>query len=178
MIEPFPSPAGAPAAPGTCTSAALMPQLARPATIERADPFPELYVRTMLGLLPALMAVGTLVSGNLKQETNYLPDDFSFALTVQGTDLRCACRKDAQGHWHYLPKDDATIRSCTYTISFRDIDYAFLLFAGGATLKDALAGHYFSTQGPNNTGVALTYMFDIILRTFFFWRAAYRKEVQ
>lgn len=173
MVVPYPSSAPAPA--GAMAAIGGAPSLVAPIGAPRADPFPELYVRVMLGVLPILMAAGTHVSSGIARETDYLPEGFSFALTVNGSDLGCAVRKDAQGHWRRIPADDPAARQCTYTIGFRDVDYAFLVFTGAITLKDALAGHYFTTQGPNNTGVALTYMFTIILSTFFFWRSAYRE---
>ena len=43
------------------------------------------------------------------------------------------------------------------------------------TLKDALAQRAFSTRGPNDTGVALTYLFTALLKMFFGWRRAYRR---
>ncbi len=61
-----------------------------------------------------------------------------------------------------------------YVIAFCSLAYAFDCFSGGMTLKQALAQRAFSTRGPNNTGVSLTYMFTALLKTFFGWRAAYR----
>ena len=64
--------------------------------------------------------------------------------------------------------------SVDYVIAFRSLDYAFRCFSGGMTLARALAERAFSTRGPNDTGVALTYLFTALLRMFFGWRAAYR----
>lgn len=69
---------------------------------------------------------------------------------------------------------DAQAFTVDYVIAFRSLAYAFACFTGGVTLKAALAQRAFSTRGPNNTGVALTYMFTALLKLFFGWRAAYR----
>lgn len=137
--------------------------------------FAAMYVRTMLGLLPTLVSMGSRASKRIARETEYLPEGFSFALAVEGTGLACACRKDASGAWRRMPHGKEALRDCTYVISFRDRDYAYRVFSGSMSLQDALAARLFSTRGPNNTGVSLTYLFTAILRTFFGWRAAYRK---
>ena len=62
-----------------------------------------------------------------------------------------------------------------YVIAFRSLAYAFACFSGNMTLKDALAQRAFSTRGPNDMGVALTYLFTALLKIFFGWRAAYRR---
>ena len=69
---------------------------------------------------------------------------------------------------------DAQAVSVDYVIAFRSLAYAFSCFSGGTTLKAALAERAFSTRGPNNTGVSLTYMFTALLKLFYGWRAAYR----
>ena len=43
------------------------------------------------------------------------------------------------------------------------------------SLKEALAARLFATHGANSKGVAITYLFDTVLRTFFCWRSAYRR---
>lgn len=63
----------------------------------------------------------------------------------------------------------------TLTIEFRDLDYAFEVFSGSITLQDALAARYFTTHGPNDKGVAVTYLFTVILKAFFGWRKSYRR---
>ena len=73
-----------------------------------------------------------------------------------------------------LASADAQAFTVDYVIAFRSLAYAFACFTGGVTLKAALAQRAFSTRGPNNTGVALTYMFTALLKLFFGWRAAYR----
>lgn len=137
--------------------------------------FAGVYVRTMLGLLPLLVSIGSRTSKRIARETEYLPAGFSFALTVEGTGLSCACEKSPSGAWRRLNRNERMLAACTYVISFRDRDYAYRVFNGSMSLQDALAARLFSTQGPNNTGVSLTYLFTAILRTFFGWRAAYRK---
>lgn len=61
------------------------------------------------------------------------------------------------------------------TIGFRDLDYAYAVFSGELSLNEALAARLFTTRGPNDAGVAVTYLFTTILRAFFFWRRAYRR---
>ena len=110
-------------------------------------------------------------------------------LTVSGTNLACACRRSASGAFKRvspaaiaidvepgsgLASADAHAATVDYVIAFRSLAYAFACFTGGMTLKAALAERAFSTRGPNNTGVALTYMFTALLKLFFGWRAAYR----
>ena len=73
-----------------------------------------------------------------------------------------------------LPSTDASAVTVDYVIAFRSLAFAFACFSGGETLKEALAERAFSTRGPNDTGVALTYMFTALLKLFFGWRAAYR----
>ena len=62
-----------------------------------------------------------------------------------------------------------------FVIEFRDLDYAFDVFSGAISLKEALAARLFATHGANSKGVAITYLFDTVLRTFFCWRSAYRR---
>ena len=103
--------------------------------------------------------------------------------------LACACRRTASGSFKRVPpaaiasdvepgsglaSADAQAFTVDYVIAFRSLAYAFACFTGGVTLKAALAQRAFSTRGPNNTGVALTYMFTALLKLFFGWRAAYR----
>lgn len=54
-------------------------------------------------------------------------------------------------------------------IEFRDLDYAFDVFSGAISLKEALAAR---VRHPwrDSKGVAITYLFDTVLRTFF-WLA-------
>lgn len=150
-----------------------------------------LYVGILLKLLPHLINIFKHLSTGIRSEIAYLGADYTFQLKVEGCALECACRIDEKGRMHTIRPGqqtyDARSKSdlpcadsqdfCTdYTIAFRSIDYAFACFSGGLTLKGALAERAFSTRGPNNTGVALTYMFTALLRLFFFWRAPYRNQ--
>ena len=132
--------------------------------------FQSLYVRVLLRLLPHLINVFKHVSPKIRAEVDYLEPGYTFMLSVNGTDLACACRRTASG----LASADAQAFTVDYVIAFRSLAYAFACFTGGVTLKAALAQRAFSTRGPNNTGVALTYMFTALLKLFFGWRAAYR----
>lgn len=149
----------------------------------------SLYVRILLRLLPLLISLFRHVSPKIRAEVDYLPRDYSFMLTVGGTRLQCACQKTAKGSFKRIPpariardvepgsglaSADANAATIDYVIAFRSLDYAFACFSGGSTLKSALAERAFSTRGPNNTGVSLTYMFTALLKMFFGWRAAYR----
>ena len=75
-------------------------------------------------------------------------------------------------NWHGASNDTKP----TLTIAFRDLDYAYDIFSGGITLKEGLSARLFTTHGPNDKGVAVTYLFNAILKTFFFWRSAYRRS--
>ena len=119
--------------------------------------FQSLYVRVLLRLLPHLINVFKHVSPNIRAEVDYLEPGYTCMLSVTG-----------------LASADAQAFTVDYVIAFRSLAYAFACFTGGVTLKAALAQRAFSTRGPNNTGVALTYMFTALLKLFFGWRAAYR----
>ena len=135
-----------------------------------------LYVRVLLRLLPLLITV-------------YLQPGYTFQLSVQGTGLAGTCRRTEAGSFKRVPpariardvepgsgqpSADPQAVTVDYVIDFRSLPFAFRCFSGGETLKEALAERAFSTRGPNDTGVALTYMFTALLRMFFGWRAAYR----
>lgn len=138
--------------------------------------FKRFYVRTLLALLPSLLNAGNKISSRVRAESDFQAPGYSFALTVRGTDLAVACRKTEAGKWRRLPAESETLSSCTYCIEFRHLDYAFAAFAGRMTLQDALVARLFTTRGPNDTGVSLTYLFTIVLHGFFFWSAAYRSR--
>ena len=138
--------------------------------------FQSLYVRVLLRLLPHLINVFKHVSPKIRAEVDYLEPGYTFMLSVNGTDLACACRRTASGSFKRVPpaaiasdvepgsgvaSADAQAFTVDYVIAFRSLAYAF-------------AQRAFSTRGPNNTGVALTYMFTALLKLFFGWRAAYR----
>ena len=136
--------------------------------------FQSLYVRVLLRLLPHLINVFKHVSPKIRAEVDYLEPGYTFMLSVNGTDLACACRRTASGSFKRVPP--AAIASDVEPgsgVASADAQ-AFTCFTGGMTLKAALAQRAFSTRGPNNTGVALTYMFTALLKLFFGWRAAYR----
>ena len=132
-----------------------------------------LYIQTLLLFLPMAMRLFTLVSKSARQEHHYLPAGFVFALDIQGL-VRCVVMQRTKHSWKRLRKD-LPKDQIDYVIEFRDLDFAYEVFAANLTLKQALAGRLFATQGPNDLGVAMTYLFDAILRTLFFWRQAYRK---
>lgn len=149
----------------------------------------KLYVRILLRLLPLLISVFRHISPKIRAEIDYLASGYTFMLRVEGTNLACACRRMPSGSFKRVaPQDIASDTepgsglksaqpqaiSIDYVISFRSNAYAFACFSGGMTLKDALAQRAFSTRGPNNTGVALTYLFTALLRMFFGWRKVYR----
>lgn len=151
--------------------------------------FQALYVRVLLRLLPHLINAFKHVSPKIRAEADYLEPGYTFMLSVNGTSLACACRRTASGAFKRVPPDrlatdvepgsglasaDAQAVTVDYVIAFRSLAYAFSCFSGGTTLKAALAERAFSTRGPNNTGVSLTYMFTALLKLFFGWRAAYR----
>lgn len=150
-----------------------------------------LYVRTLLRMLPFLSSNMRYVSRGVQAEIDYLDVDYTYMLRVRGTDLTCICRKTEKGNFRRvplraiatdvepgsgLPTNIAYAVTVDYVIEFRSLDYAFQCFSGSKSLKEALAERAFTTRGPNNTGVSLTYMFTALLRSFFFWRRAYRNE--
>ncbi len=156
-----------------------------------AQHFQALYVRIMLRMLPHLITLLRHPSRRIQAETNYLPEGYTFMLRVDGTDLSCACQRADTGAFKRvrptdiardvepgsgLASSDPNATYIDYVIAFRSLAYAFACFSGGMTLKDALAERAFSTRGPNNTGVALTYMFTALLKMFFGWRSAYRGQ--
>ncbi len=148
-----------------------------------------LYVRVLLRLLPLLISIFRHFSKKIRAEIDYLQPGYTFQLSVQGTDLAGTCRRTDAGSFKRVPPTriardvepgsglaSAAPQAATvdYVIDFRSVPFAFACFSGGETLKDALAERAFSTRGPNDTGVALTYLFTALLKMFFGWRAAYR----
>ena len=148
-----------------------------------------LYVRVLLRLLPLLITVFRHVSPKIRAEIDYLQPGYTFQLSVQGTGFAGTCRRTEAGSFKRVspariardvepgsgqPSADPQAVTVDYVIDFRSRPCAFRCFSGGETLKEALAERAFSTRGPNDTGVALTYMFTALLRMFFGWRAAYR----
>lgn len=149
-----------------------------------------LYVRAILRLLPLLLSVFRHASKKIRAEIAYLRPGYTFQVAVAGTPLSCTCRLAESGAFKRvpparvasdvepgsgLPTREAGAATVDYVITFRSLNYAFACFSAATTLRAALASRAFSTRGPNDTGVALTYMFTALLRIFFGWRAAYRK---
>lgn len=150
-----------------------------------------LYVNILLKLLPTLINWGKIVSSRIVTELEYLDDGYAFQLRITGSTLRCTCQFDKKKLKFYrvplkrqahdvpagsgLASLDPHATTIDYVIEFRSLNYAFACFSGGISLKEALAERAFSTRGPNNTGVALTYLFTTILHGFFFWRRPYKK---
>lgn len=128
----------------------------------------RIYVATLLFLLPFLMTLFSTTSKKVRNESEYLGKGFALRLTVEGWGRAKTLERGSRG-WHA-----ASQKTPQLTIGFRDLDYAFDVFIGNITLKDALAARYFTTHGPNDKGVAATYLFTVILKTFFGWRKSYR----
>lgn len=129
----------------------------------------RIYVAILLILLPLLMSLFSMLSKRARNETQYLRSGFTLKIVISGWNrtetVRCASKS-----WTSDKKATPTL-----TIGFRDLDYAFDVFSGSITLQDALAARYFTTYGPNDKGVAVTYLFNVILKTFFGWRKSYRR---
>ena len=90
----------------------------------------------------------------IRAEVDYLEPGYTFMLSVNGTDLACACRRTASGSFKRVPpaaiasdvepgsglaSADAQAFTVDYVIAFRSLAYAFACFTGGVTLKAALA---------------------------------------
>lgn len=161
----------------------------RPESRSAGSRFQALYVRVLLRLLPLLLSVFRHASRRIRAEIDYLEPGYTFQLAVKGTALSCACRRTKAASFKRvppaaiardvesgsgLPSAEPDAQTIDYVIEFRSLSSAFACFSAGMTLKAALAERAFSTRGPNDTGVALTYMFTALLRMFFGWRAAYR----
>ena len=130
----------------------------------------RLYVSVLMFFLPLLLKVGNLLSKKIRNETTYLGGDFSFALVIDNYPAK-AVFKQVNGSWKNAKTQ---VLRPKYTITFRDLDYAYDVFIGNMSLQDALAARLFTTRGPNNAGVSITYLFTVILKAFFGWRKAYR----
>ena len=150
-----------------------------------------LYVRVLLRLLPLLISIFRHVSPKIRAEIDYLPPAYTFQLRVDEAGLAGTCRRTPTGSFKRVPSAriardvepgsglasaDPQAVTVDYVIAFRSLEYAFQCFSGGKSLQDALAERAFTTRGPNSTGVSLTYMFTALLRSFFFWRRAYRNQ--
>lgn len=130
----------------------------------------RLYVTVLLFLLPTVMKAARTLSNAVKAETDYLGPSFTFALTIDGFESKQTFTCTGTS-WRKAKAGEASL----YAIAFRDLDYAYEVFSGAITLKDALSARLFTTHGPNDKGVAITYLFNAILKAFFGWRRAYRR---
>ena len=152
-------------------------------------PVERVYVASLLFLLPTLLNVCRHFCAKIQTEMDYLDSGFTFQLKVAGLDHSCICRKTEQGTFERISENriatdvvpgsgqasaDSEAITIDYVITFRSIGYAFDCFIGNMSLTEALAQRAFSTHGPNDAGVALTYMFIALLTMFFCWRKAYR----
>lgn len=131
--------------------------------------YKQAYVNTLMGLLPAIMKTAPQVSKTVAHETAILGPGFTFAIDIDGFG-RAIAFEQVGSSWKKTNAADPD-----FVIEFRDLDYAFDVFSGAISLKQALAARLFATHGPNSKGVAITYLFDAVLQTFFCWRGAYRK---
>ena len=131
--------------------------------------YKQTYVNTMMALLPALMKAAPQVSATVAHETLVLGPGFTFAIDIDGFG-RAITFEQHGSSWRV-----AADKEPDFVIEFRDLDYAFDVFSGAISLKEALAARLFATHGANSKGVAITYLFDTVLRTFFCWRSAYRR---
>lgn len=128
------------------------------------------YVATLLALLPLLMKIFNATSRKVRQETTYCGEGYAFALTIAGWSRNRTVVR-TRTSW----RGAAAGTPVQLTIGFRDLDYAYDVFIGNITLANALAARYFTTHGPNDKAVAVTYLFTVILKRFFGWRSAYRR---
>lgn len=130
--------------------------------------YKQAYVKTMMGLLPAIMKIAPQISKTVAHETLVLGPGFTFAIDIDGFG-RAIAFEQVGASWKEVEGADPD-----FIIEFRDLDYAFDVFSGKISLKDALAARLFATHGPNSKGVAITYLFNAVLQTFFCWRSSYR----
>ncbi|MEE0344222.1 MAG: hypothetical protein UDM08_05470 [Eggerthellaceae bacterium] len=129
----------------------------------------RIYVSLLLFIMPLLLKMFGL-SKKVRSEGAYLGEGFILRLTISGFSQNRSLRF-SRNSWHGC----STNEKPTLTITFRDLDYAYDIFSGGITLKEGLSARLFTTHGPNDKGVSVTYLFTVILKTFFFWRSAYRR---
>lgn len=134
--------------------------------------YKQVYVNTLMELLPAIMKTAPRVSKTIAHETAVLGSGFIFAIDIDGFG-RAIAFEQVGNSWKKTKADKPD-----YVIEFRDLDYAFDVFSGAISLKQALAARLFATHGPNSKGVAITYLFNAVLQTFFCWRGVYRKELR
>jgi len=147
----------------------------------------------LLALLPHLINAMRHLSKKVRAELAYLNAGYVFQLRVERTGLERVCRVDGRKALRPVaPTQRATdvepgsgLASAQpgqvtvdYVIAFRSLHYAFACFSGSMSLQQALAQRAFTTRGPNNTGVSLTYLFTALLKPFFGWRRPYRKAAR
>lgn len=130
----------------------------------------RIYVSVLLALLPLLVKITVAISRKAKSETAFIGSDFALLLVISGFPRKRAMLCTGTS-WKGL---NASAEP-SLTITFRDLDYAYDIFSGAASLQDGLAARLFTTHGPNDKAVAVTYLFTIILKAFFGWRSAYRR---
>lgn len=161
------------AAPNDTTETTAQANVSQARPVKRGA-WKTIYVKTLLFFLPLAVKAFTLFSKKARAEHDYLPAGFVFALDIRGWG-RGVVLQATKRNWKSLKK--TTLEShIDYVIEFRDPDFAFEVFAANITLKQALAGRLFATYGPNDKGVAITYLFTIILKALFGWRRAYRNN--
>jgi hypothetical protein len=129
--------------------------------------YKQTYVNTMMKLLPTIMKIAPHVSKTVARETAFLGAGFTFAIDIDGFG-RAIVFQQVDGNWKLASDADPD-----FVIEFRDLDYAFDVFSGALSLKEALGARLFATHGPNSKGVAITYLFNAVLQTFFCWRSSY-----
>lgn len=130
----------------------------------------RLYVSVLMALLSLLVKLAHAASPKVRAESDYVGEGFTLTLKVDGSPAARSLERTGST-WRGVAQPD----SADLVIAFRDLDYAYDVFSGAITLQDALAARLFTTHGPNDKGVAVTYLFTVILKAFFGWRACYRR---
>lgn len=108
--------------------------------------YKQTYVNTMMALLPALMKAAPQVSATVAHETLVLGPGFTFAIDIDGFG-RAITFEQHGSSWRV-----AADKEPDFVIEFRDLDYAFDVFSGAISLKEALAARLFATHGANSKG--------------------------
>lgn len=103
------------------------------AIASRARLYKQTYVNTMMALLPALMKAAPQISATVAHETLVLGPGFTFAIDIDGFG-RAITFEQHGSSWRV-----AADKEPDFVIEFRDLDYAFEVFSGGISLKEALA---------------------------------------
>ena len=113
--------------------------------------YKQTYVNTMMALLPAFMKVAPQVSDTVAHETLVLGSGFTFAIDIDGFG-RAITFEQHGSSWRV-----AADKEPDFVIEFRDLDYAFDVFSGAISLKEALAARLFATHGANSKSPSPTY---------------------